>query len=78
MLYAIIGNISVLFGGLVVQQTIAIPTGTNCAPLLACLFLYDYVPDFSQGLLQNNDSKLAQMLMPASDVQMMFELLTIR
>jgi len=40
MLHAIIDNISVLFCGLVVQQTIGIPAGTNYAPLLAvCFFM---------------------------------------
>ena len=28
------------FGGRVYQQTVGIPMGTNCAPLLADLFLY--------------------------------------
>ena len=37
----LIDNISVVFGGVVFQQTIiAIPMGTNCVPLLADLFLY--------------------------------------
>jgi hypothetical protein len=42
------------------QQTIGIPIGTNCAPLLAYLFLYAYETDFFQGLLKNKDRKLAQ------------------
>jgi hypothetical protein len=34
-----------VFGGRVFQQTIGIPMGTNCAPLLADLFLYSYEAD---------------------------------
>ena len=34
------------FGGRVFQQTVGIPMGTNCAPLLAYLFLYSYEAEF--------------------------------
>ena len=34
--------------------------GTNCAPLLADLFLYSYEADFIQGLLKKNQKKLAR------------------
>jgi hypothetical protein len=34
--------------------------GTNCAPLLADLFLYSYEADFIQGLLKKNEKKLAR------------------
>jgi hypothetical protein len=33
---------------------------TNCAPLLADLFLYSYEADFIQGLLKKNEKKLAR------------------
>jgi hypothetical protein len=33
---------------------------TNCAPLLADLFLYSYEADFIQGLLKKNGNKLGQ------------------
>ena len=33
--------------------------GTNCAPLLAKLFLYSYEVDFIQELLKKNEKKLA-------------------
>jgi hypothetical protein len=35
-----------MFGGRVFQQTIGIPMGTNCAPLLADLFLHAYEAAF--------------------------------
>ena len=37
-----------------------IPMGTNCAPLLADLFLYSNKSDFIQGLLKKNERKLAR------------------
>jgi hypothetical protein len=53
-----IDNIFVMFGGRVFQQTVGIPMGTNCAPLLADFFLYSYVTDFIQELLKKNEKKL--------------------
>ena len=34
--------------------------GTNCAPLLAELFLYSYEADFIQGLFKKNEKKLVR------------------
>jgi hypothetical protein len=42
MLEFLIDNIFVSFGGTLFQQVVGIPMGTNCAPLLADLFLYSY------------------------------------
>jgi hypothetical protein len=42
------------------QGICRIPMGTNCAPLLADLFLYSYEVDFIQGLLKKNEKKLAR------------------
>ena len=50
MLEYLIDNIFVEFGGRIFQQTIDIPMGTNCAPLLADLFLYSYEAEFVQSL----------------------------
>ena len=60
MLECLIDNIFAMFGGRVFQQTVGIPMGTNCAPLLADLFLYSYEADFIQGLLKKNEKKLSQ------------------
>jgi hypothetical protein len=38
-------NIFLMLGGHVFQQTIGIPTSTNCASLLTDLFLYSYEAD---------------------------------
>ena len=62
MLKFVIDNIHVfvIFGGRVFQQTVGIPMGTSCAPLLTDLFLYSYEADFIQGLLKKNERKLAR------------------
>ena len=60
MLEFLIDNIFVIFGGRVFQQTVGIPMGTNCVPLLADLFLYSYEADLIQGLLKKNEKKLAR------------------
>ena len=60
MLDFLIDNIFVMFGGCVFQQIVGIPMATNCAPLLADLFLYSYEADFIQGLLTKNEKKLAR------------------
>jgi hypothetical protein len=60
MLEFLIDSIFVIFCGRVFQQTVGIPMGTNCALLLADLFLYSYEVDFIQGLLNKNEKKLAR------------------
>ena len=62
MLDFLIDNIFVQFCGQVFQQKIDIPMGTNCAVLLAHLFIHGYETDFLQGLFKNKDlkKKLAQ------------------
>ena len=60
MLEYLIDNIFVEFGGRIFQQTIGIPMGTNCAPLLADLFLYSYEAEFVQSILQAGKKRLAQ------------------
>jgi hypothetical protein len=50
MLEFLIDNIFVSFGGTLFQQVVGIPMGTNCAPLLAALFLYSYESEFLQKL----------------------------
>ena len=52
MLEFLIDNIFVFFGGRVIQQTVGIPMGTNCAPLVADLILYSYEAVFIQEVSQ--------------------------
>ena len=60
MLEFLLDNIFVVFDGQIFQQTTGIPMGTNCAPLLAYLFLYFYEAEFIQGLLKSGKKQLAQ------------------
>ena len=59
MLEFLIDNIFVVFGGTIFQQRIGIPMGTNCAPLLADIFLYSYEAEFIQTLLSTGRKNLA-------------------
>jgi hypothetical protein len=60
MLECLIDNIFAIFGGRVFQQRVGMPMGTNCAPLLAYLFIYSYETDFIERLLKKNEKKLAR------------------
>ena len=60
MIEFLIDNIYVRFGGLHFRQVIGIPMGTNCAPLLADLFLYSYETEFLDGLISKGNRKLAR------------------
>ena len=59
MLEFLVDNIFVVFAGKVFQQIIDIPMGTNCAPLLADIFLYSYEAEFIQSLLSTGRKRLA-------------------
>ena len=48
--YFRIEKIYVQFDGMVYQQIVGIPRGTNCAPLIAELFLNCYESDFISNL----------------------------
>ena len=52
-------NVYVRFGGQLFRQTVGIPMGTNCAPLLADLFLYSYENGFLDKLIKEGKRKLA-------------------
>ena len=60
MLNLLIDNIFVVFGGQVFQQTVGIPMGTNCAALLADLFLHSYEAEFIQDLIKGQQKRLPQ------------------
>ena len=59
MLEFLVDNIFVVFAGKVFQQIVGIPMGTNCAPLLAHIFLYSYEAEFIQSLLSAGKKRLA-------------------
>ena len=56
----LIGNIFVQFGGCLFRQVIGIPVGTNCAPLLADLFLYSYQYQFLDNMIRSGHRRLAK------------------
>ena len=53
-------NIFVKFGGCLFRQVIGIPMGTNCAPLLADLFLYSFESEFLDNMIRGGHRKLAK------------------
>ena len=59
MLEFLVDNIFVVFARKVFQQIVGIPMGTNCAPLLADIFLYSYEAEFIQSLLSIGRKQLA-------------------
>ena len=60
MIEFLVDNIYVRFGGQLFRQMVGIPMGTNCAPLLADLFLYSCENEFLDKLIKEDKRKLAQ------------------
>ena len=48
------------FGSKLYRQIGGIPTGTNCAPLVADLFLFCYERDFMLSLSDNNQTDIIE------------------
>ena len=48
------------FRGLLFGQVIGISMGTNCAPLLADLFLYSYENEFLDNMIRGGHRRLAR------------------
>ena len=48
----LLDNIYVRFSDTVYRQVVGIPMGTNCAPLIADLFLYTFERDFTRKLVK--------------------------
>ena len=56
----LIDNIYIQIGSAVYQQTIGIPMGTDCAPLVAYLFLFSYEFGFMKSLIRTDLSVAAK------------------
>ena len=54
----LLDNIFIRFGSKLYRQIVGIPTGTNCAPLVADLFLFCYERDFMLYLSDNNQTDI--------------------
>ena len=56
----LLDNIFITFGTKLYRQTIGIPMGTNCAPLVADLFLFCYERDFMKSLSRENQADIIE------------------
>ena len=54
----LVDNIFVVFAGNVFQLIVGIPVGTNCAPLIADIFLHSYEAELIQYLLSAGKKQL--------------------
>ena len=61
-LHYLLDNILIRFGSKLYRQIVGIPMGTNCAPLVADLFLFFYERDFMLSLSDNNQPILLKLL----------------
>ena len=52
----LLDNIFIRFGTKLYRQIVGIPMGTNCAPLVADLFLFCYERDFMKNLSSDNQA----------------------
>ena len=56
----LLDNIYIRFGSKLYRQIVGIPMGTNCAPLVADLFLFCYERDFMLSLSEDNQSNVIE------------------
>ena len=54
----LLDNIYIRFGSKLYRQNVGIPMGTNCAPLVADLFMFCYERDFMKSLTKYLDDLL--------------------
>ena len=57
-LHYLLDNIFIRFGFKLYRQIVGIPMGTNCAPLVADLFLFFNEKDFMLSLSDNNQTDI--------------------
>ena len=56
----LLDKIFIGFGAKLYRQIIGIPMGTNCAPLVADLFLFCYERDFMKSLSPENQADIIE------------------
>ena len=56
----LLDNIFIRFGTKIYRQTVGISKGTNCAPLVADLFLFCYERDFIKSLSDSNQADIIE------------------
>ena len=59
-LHYLLDNIFIRFGSKLYRQIVGIPISTNCAPLVADLFLFCYERDFMLSLSDNNQADIIE------------------
>ena len=59
-LHYLLDNIFIIFGSKLYRQIVGIPMATNCAPLVADLFLFCYERDFMLSLSDNNQADIIE------------------
>ena len=60
VLHYLLVNTFIRFGSKLYRQIVSIPMGTNCAPLVADLFLFCYERDFMLPLSDNNQTDIIE------------------
>ena len=78
MIEFLVDNIYVRFGGQLFRQMVGIPMGTNCAPLLADLFLYSYENEFLDKLIKEGKRSLLERSIYHTVISMTLSLLIIK
>ena len=73
----LLDNIFIRFGTKLYRQIIGIPMGTNCAPLVADLFLFCYERDFMKSLSRENQADIIEASTELQDTLMIYWILTI-
>ena len=68
----LLDNIYIRFGTKLYRQIVGIPMGTNCASLVADLFLYSYERDFMDSLNHDNQADVMEALILLLDTSMIF------
>ena len=56
----LLDNICIGFGTKLYRQIVSIPRGTNCAPLIAELFLFFYEREFMMSLSAYKDAEIVE------------------
>ena len=59
-LHYLLDTIFLKFGSKLYKQIVGIPMGTNCAPLVADLFLFCYERDIMLSLSDNNQTDIIE------------------
>ena len=63
----LLDNSFIRFGTKLYRQTIGIPMGTNCAPLVADLYLFCYERDFMKSLSRENQAGIIELSIQLQD-----------